>query len=566
MKSRVFLLLAALMFGIFALSVHGYPQNEKQHNKKTVVKKYPYQMKYYYANMYKGATANMYKGGTTTMDKGAATKTMYHKGKSVKGAKSMMSKGHYHYKKTLNGMNIFYLKMWKNKGKGDGVWTKGKGTWKMKTTKGCYPASGYGCYKGVPAPTPFPDTHTTSPGLAFPTIVPSASVMEQPTHSPTVSVVVSSPTTSPTRMQSQLTVNVIGPGAAFPNQDISLTVRVTNVGNVVANSPQVRIPLPSQGSFVSSNPAGVIVDGALVITLDDLPMNGSEAITLVWRTPDEQATLEFPVSVQANNAPIVNELERIQVGITTVTTGAVTSAGVGLRSRSMGTIPIADIADSATVVRAVLVWAILYDTVDGIPSNQITMNGNIVTANLAATISTNLCWGDDATIGYAADVTHLVTGNGDYTLTEIVNGASAGLPFTDGASLFVFYDGPDLDNQIVSDFTYSAINDIITSAERTFENVMGTGGQAMMHVAGPDGQNGSAPFRVTGGAGTLDFPTLFDGDAPVSEGATTGPTLWDHEILDVSSVIAEGTQTVQATVNVGSDCVGLSAVVLQVDQ
>jgi hypothetical protein len=31
-------------------------------------------------------------------------------------------------------------------------------------------------------------------------------------------------------------------------------------------------------------------------------------------------------------------------------------------------------------------------------------------------------------------------------------------PYTDGASLFIFYGGPGINSQVISDFTYSAIN------------------------------------------------------------------------------------------------------------
>jgi hypothetical protein len=88
-----------------------------------------------------------------------------------------------------------------------------------------------------------------------------------------------------------------------------------------------------------------------------------------------------------------------------------------------------------------------------VPSNQITFGGSVVTADLEQTVSGNLCWGDDATIGYAADVTNLVTGNGEYRIRNPVNGIvrvdsnpGGTLPYTYGASLFAFYGGTGITN------------------------------------------------------------------------------------------------------------------------
>jgi hypothetical protein len=66
------------------------------------------------------------------------------------------------------------------------------------------------------------------------------------------------------------------------------------------------------------------------------------------------------------------------------------------------------------------VWAIVY-TSPTPSSNQITFEGTNVTADLTQTISASLGWGDTQTIGYAADVTSLVSGNKTYAITNVVN-------------------------------------------------------------------------------------------------------------------------------------------------
>lgn len=63
-------------------------------------------------------------------------------------------------------------------------------------------------------------------------------------------------------------------------------------------------------------------------------------------------------------------------------------------------------------------WAILYNNT--LPSNTVTFAGLSVTADLTAP-SANLCWDNSASIGYAADVTRLVSDNGDYEITDIEN-------------------------------------------------------------------------------------------------------------------------------------------------
>ena len=74
----------------------------------------------------------------------------------------------------------------------------------------------------------------------------------------------------------------------------------------------------------------------------------------------------------------------------------------------------------ATITRAVLHWGVLYDSET--PRDTVTLNGTSVRADVTATVSGDLCWGDSATVGYTADVTPLVTGNGTYRITDPVRG------------------------------------------------------------------------------------------------------------------------------------------------
>jgi uncharacterized repeat protein (TIGR01451 family) len=366
-----------------------------------------------------------------------------------------------------------------------------------------------------------------------------------------------------------LSIDKTGPGAAFTNQEIEFTIRVQNVGTATAVNVALDDLLPSEGSFVSSDPVGTLNGNVLTVSLNNLAVGNEVDVKVRWRTPQAEGTLVNRASVKADNAAAATDEASVQVGVATVVTGGVTSAGTGLRNRAGGTIGITGIPSGATVTRAVLVWAILYS--GAAPSNQITFQGTTVTADLTTTISGTLCWGDQQTIGYAADVTSLVSGNSIYAVTNAVNGVirvdsdpAGALPYTDGASLFVFYGGPGIADQVVSDFTYST--NTAGGNTRTLTGFTSGGGTATLHLAGPDGQNngGEVVSVSASAAGTLDFPDSWDGSAPQQAPDFFIGNLWDNDIHNVSAILPLGETNLTIFVGGGSDCIGLSAVALQV--
>ncbi len=145
------------------------------------------------------------------------------------------------------------------------------------------------------------------------------------------------------------------------------------------------------------------------------------------------------------------------------------------------------------------------------------------------------------------------------------------LPVTDGASLFVFYGGAGFDDQVLSDFTYSAENSLtILDNVRNLTGINSTGGSATLYLAGPDGQgNFEEEVRVTG-SGLLDFDNTWDGSDP-QEGPDFGiGNLWDTDVHDVSSILPVGQTTLDINLGqageFGNDCTGVSGVALQVEQ
>ena len=126
--------------------------------------------------------------------------------------------------------------------------------------------------------------------------------------------------------------------------------------------------------------------------------------------------------------------------------GGYQAAGAGLRNQGSGTIAIAGIPPTATVVKAFLYWNILNSSR---PSNAMTLN---MTSTPGTFIGSDgdPCWGAGTSWAFRADVTSVVapTGNGAYTVSGYPTGSTSGLnpfvvgstsPMAEGASLIVFY-------------------------------------------------------------------------------------------------------------------------------
>ena len=170
-------------------------------------------------------------------------------------------------------------------------------------------------------------------------------------------------------------------------------------------------------------------------------------------------------------------------------------------------------------------------------------------------------------------MTGLVSGNGTYSVTNPVNAViredanpTPSFPLTDGASLIVFYGGPGFDAQVLSDFSYSAESAQSSQNVRTLEGIESVGGPATLILAGPDGQNNFGEMVQVIGSTTLMLNNTWDGSDP-----QTGPSfflgnLWDTDVWDVTSIVPAGQTTLTVNLGLGSDCTGVSAVVLQVAQ
>jgi uncharacterized repeat protein (TIGR01451 family) len=377
----------------------------------------------------------------------------------------------------------------------------------------------------------------------------------------------------------KLQITQTSPPGAFPGQEFDYTVHVTNTGGSTADGVEVLDTLPGEGSFASSSPAGSPSSPApastITIPLGDLAAGQTGTATVRWHAPNAQVGLTNSALAKAANAGQVGPaLASVPVGVTGACNpcGAA-SAGTGLRNRDRGVITINGIPSGATITQAVLVWGILYGGEQ--PSNDITFAGHQIAANLTSNVSGNLCWGDTATVGYAADVTPYVTGNGVFEVTNPPNGEIrvdespyGVLPYTDGASLIVFYDGGGADNQVLSNFSYNTNTDPATdeSITRTFEGIDSVGGPASLTLAGPDGQNNGGKIFTFSGAGELSVENPFEGGAPQEGPSFPIGNLWDDEQFNVTSILPAGQQTLTFNNVHTEDCIGVSAAVLQVAQ
>lgn len=177
-----------------------------------------------------------------------------------------------------------------------------------------------------------------------------------------------------------------------------------------------------------------------------------------------------------------------------------------------------------------------------------------------------------ATVGFAADVTSLVKGNGTYAITDPVRGTTrpdsnpAGvLPYTDGATLVLFYVGGGATSQVLSDFTYST--NTAGTIVRSFEGVNSRGLGATVTMAGPDGQgNAGEVITISGGGTPIRLSGTWNGSDPISGPSLSIGNLWDTDTYDVSSVLPEGQTTLGVSVPLTHDCIGVGATVLQVEQ
>lgn len=224
------------------------------------------------------------------------------------------------------------------------------------------------------------------------------------------------------------------------------------------------------------------------------------------------------------------------------------SAGVGgLRGTGNGDITLSGI--SGTVDQAWLYWHGPTNSTNPAHNASITVNGSPVTGTNIGFSDDNF-WGQDNSQAYRADVTSLVSGNGTYSLDNLLPNNS------NGASLIVYYDdGNPANNMDVVTFAGNDAN--FANAfdplgwDVTLSGINYTSGAAALSMTVSDGQdfgiNDDGSFIMNGA--TLNSGDVFDGTTvPATPGSSVGNgALWDIVEFDVTSLLSPGANTLNLT-------------------
>jgi uncharacterized repeat protein (TIGR01451 family) len=426
-----------------------------------------------------------------------------------------------------------------------------------------------------------------------------------------------------------------GPTAVSPGSVFDFTIRVENNGATSQHSVTVIDKLPDGGNFVSSQPRGFASSEYLYIPLGDLLPGASTTITVTWHAPHEEDTLVNSAIVQSSSSKTGPSTAEVSVrkGIVAGKLNDVyaKAAGTALRNRNGslqngniqngvivdGIIKIPGIASLDTIQKAFLVWTVLFQGDVKNVSNEIgfrrpdmpkpaVLKGENTTPpnKNKKPQSGQLCWRDDATVGFVADVTDIVsqnppTGDTEYIVSDPVNGAKGdrlngpngpndptpALPVTDGASLVIFYTiKGQPKTQALYDFTYDSNYDakLQKSVLRKFTGVNVANVDPDLILVAADGQNAPDTTKFFGNRGTGLFNkvkknpvvinNLWNGKDPLQYGNFKIGNLWDTLPMKLPKVLQGNTegQTLEIELLPSDgkviDCVGISGAVLVTPQ
>jgi len=241
-----------------------------------------------------------------------------------------------------------------------------------------------------------------------------------------------------------------------------------------------------------------------------------------------------------------------------------TSAGVGgMRGIGTGTIALSGV--TGPVSEAYLFW---HGPTNAAATNtnanaDVTFNGTAITGTFLG-ISSDNCWGFANSMAYRANVSSLVTGNGNYTLSNFVK---SGVDIN-GASLIVFYnDGNKANNRDVVMFNGndSNINNAFDAPgwNINLNGIKYTSGTANAQFHVSDGQVFPDAAVIANGTTIAPAGSVFDGTTVPNASGNRVQTLWDIKDFNVTSLLNPGLNHLNITSGVNSDC--LSCVLIAVD-
>jgi hypothetical protein len=242
------------------------------------------------------------------------------------------------------------------------------------------------------------------------------------------------------------------------------------------------------------------------------------------------------------------------------------SVGVGgVRDQGYGTITLSGV--SGTITKALLFWHGPTDSTDPAVNQTIKLNGSPVTGENIGFSSDN-CWDYLNSQAYRADVTSLVTGNGDYSLTDLMKpGSTRPLANINGVSLVVFFDdGNSANNRdvVIYQGNDSNINNPYDGPgwNVTLSGITYSAGTANLQLHVGDGQAGddwNDDDLVLNGVVLAPGPLVFLGSSVPDAGTAAAHNggLWDIKSWDVTSWLTPGPNTLAMTTGVVGDCLSL---------
>ena len=343
--------------------------------------------------------------------------------------------------------------------------------------------------------------------------------------------------------------------------------------NVVTRSFTNHLLLAESSGDVSNFTVSVTAENATLFPPENIQMSGlgHERAVAFHPVPGQIGQSLITATVSNANGQTLTRTFTLEVqpgGVRhfeTIQNTDLKAFGLGLlRDRGGGTLAVTGVV--GTVTRALLYWNGPENSLDPTNNAHVRFNGvDIMGANVG--LSSDNCWLYNHSHSYRADITSLVTTNGNYRLTNFWKSGSAPVPANvNGVSVLVFYDDSDPSNN--RDVTIFEGND--SNHPNAYEpgnwraqldgiHYGGGPAQLTMHVS--DGQPGSG--SASDGNLTINGAPFLSGQ--IFQGATVpraaigvGATLWDIRTEDISSFLTPGTNNLLLALPWnGQDCISL---------
>lgn len=233
----------------------------------------------------------------------------------------------------------------------------------------------------------------------------------------------------------------------------------------------------------------------------------------------------------------------------------------GIRDIGTGTINITGV--SGQVNRAILYWHGPTNSSNPAANAVVSFNGSLIHGTNIG-ISSDNCWGYANSQAYRADVTSLVTGNGDYALDGFYKNVTENININ-GVSLVVLYDDGDSTNNYdvaIYDGNDSNMPNSFDSLgwNITLNDIIYKTGSVYMDLNIGDGQNFDDGALIINGTTILPYGPVFNGNTVPNgaSAATTNGGLWDIKSFDVTNFFSPGNNNLQFTIGSDSnDCLSM---------